>query len=121
MITVLKGYVQSEPIIAHVKPELCIGCQEFEHVCPFGAIGVDVSGEKVVSSVNPLLCKGCGTCAAICPAQAIVVNNFTSEEINSMIDESMASRNIKPKIVAFLCNWCSYAGADTCGVSRLPI
>jgi len=24
----------------------------------------------------------------------------------------------EPKIVAFLCNWCSYAGADLCGVSR---
>ncbi len=25
----------------------------------------------------------------------------------------------KPKIVAFLCNWCSYTGADLAGVSRL--
>lgn len=25
----------------------------------------------------------------------------------------------RPKIVAFLCNWCSYAGADLAGVSRL--
>ncbi|TFG34641.1 hydrogenase iron-sulfur subunit [Candidatus Thorarchaeota archaeon] len=25
----------------------------------------------------------------------------------------------KPKIVAFLCNWCSYAGADLAGTSRL--
>ena len=24
----------------------------------------------------------------------------------------------KPRIVAFLCNWCSYAGADLAGVSR---
>jgi F420-non-reducing hydrogenase iron-sulfur subunit len=26
--------------------------------------------------------------------------------------------NNEPKIVAFLCNWCSYAGADLAGVSR---
>ncbi len=25
----------------------------------------------------------------------------------------------EPKIVAFLCNWCSYAGADLAGTSRL--
>jgi F420-non-reducing hydrogenase iron-sulfur subunit len=25
----------------------------------------------------------------------------------------------EPKIVAFLCNWCAYAGADLAGVSRL--
>ena len=27
-------------------------------------------------------------------------------------------KNWEPKIVAFLCNWCSYAGADLAGVSR---
>ncbi len=25
----------------------------------------------------------------------------------------------KPRIIAFLCNWCSYAGADLAGISRL--
>jgi F420-non-reducing hydrogenase iron-sulfur subunit len=25
----------------------------------------------------------------------------------------------EPKIIAFLCNWCSYAGADLAGVSRI--
>ncbi len=25
----------------------------------------------------------------------------------------------EPKIVAFLCNWCSYAGADLAGVGRM--
>jgi F420-non-reducing hydrogenase iron-sulfur subunit len=27
--------------------------------------------------------------------------------------------NFEPRIVAFLCNWCAYAGADLAGVSRL--
>lgn len=27
--------------------------------------------------------------------------------------------NFEPKIVGFLCNWCSYAGADLAGVSRM--
>ena len=26
----------------------------------------------------------------------------------------------QPRIVAFLCNWCSYTGADLAGISRLP-
>ena len=30
----------------------------------------------------------------------------------------MAETEFEPKIVGFLCNWCSYAGADLCGVSR---
>ena len=28
------------------------------------------------------------------------------------------SEVFKPKILAFLCNWCAYAGADLAGVSR---
>lgn len=28
------------------------------------------------------------------------------------------NKDFEPKIIAFLCNWCSYAGADLCGVSR---
>ncbi|UCE75273.1 MAG: hydrogenase iron-sulfur subunit [Methanomassiliicoccales archaeon] len=31
------------------------------------------------------------------------------------------SLEFKPKIVGFLCNWCSYAGADLAGVSRLQM
>jgi F420-non-reducing hydrogenase iron-sulfur subunit len=31
----------------------------------------------------------------------------------------MNEQTWQPKIVAFLCNWCSYAGADLAGVSRM--
>ena len=30
----------------------------------------------------------------------------------------MAAHEFKPRILGFLCNWCSYAGADLAGVSR---
>ena len=30
-----------------------------------------------------------------------------------------AGADFEPRIVVFACNWCSYAGADTAGVSRL--
>jgi coenzyme F420-reducing hydrogenase delta subunit len=33
--------------------------------------------------------------------------------------EAAAEQTWEPKILAFLCNWCSYAGADLAGVSRL--
>ena len=29
------------------------------------------------------------------------------------------NQNFTPRIVAFCCNWCSYAGADLAGVSRM--
>lgn len=33
--------------------------------------------------------------------------------------EERNAQDWEPKILAFLCNWCSYAGADLAGVSRL--
>ena len=33
----------------------------------------------------------------------------------------MTEKKREVRIVAFLCNWCSYAGADLAGVSRLEI
>ena len=33
--------------------------------------------------------------------------------------KEMQDTSWEPKIVAFLCNWCSYAGADLAGVSRI--
>jgi F420-non-reducing hydrogenase iron-sulfur subunit len=29
------------------------------------------------------------------------------------------SEPFEPKVVAFLCNWCSYAGADAAGIARI--
>lgn len=33
----------------------------------------------------------------------------------------MTEGNYQPRIIAFCCNWCSYAGADLAGVSRLQM
>lgn len=34
-------------------------------------------------------------------------------------DITSVSNGWEPRILAFLCNWCSYAGADLAGISRL--
>jgi len=36
-----------------------------------------------------------------------------------VLDEKKIDEKWEPKIIAFLCNWCSYAGADLAGVSRI--
>jgi len=41
---------------------------------------------------------------------------MTEEVVESNQD---GSKKWEPKIIAFLCNWCSYAGADLAGVSRI--
>jgi coenzyme F420-reducing hydrogenase delta subunit len=35
------------------------------------------------------------------------------------VQEAATGKAWEPRIVAFLCNWCSYAGADLAGVSRI--
>jgi coenzyme F420-reducing hydrogenase delta subunit len=45
-----------------------------------------------------------------------------AEPATEPIEESTdQSSHFQPKILAFLCNWCSYAGADLAGVSRFQI
>src|SRR5512136_1370219 len=39
-------------------------------------------------------------------------------EAMTEIKEAPKAPEFEPKIIGFLCNWCSYAGADLCGVSR---
>ena len=36
-----------------------------------------------------------------------------------MADNGSKNKGFEPKIVGFLCNWCSYTGADLAGTSRL--
>ena len=36
----------------------------------------------------------------------------------SKTSQTSQTSSYEPKIIAFLCNWCSYAGADLAGVSR---
>jgi len=40
-------------------------------------------------------------------------------KIQTQSEQSEGNKEWEPKIIAFLCNWCSYAGADLAGVSRI--
>lgn len=40
-------------------------------------------------------------------------------EKTAKVTEKKTKKEFVPNIVAFACNWCSYAGADTAGVSRI--
>ena len=37
----------------------------------------------------------------------------------SMSEEAVQSESFEPRVVAFLCKWCTYAGADLAGTSRM--
>jgi len=112
-----EGEITTEPITSEVIPEHCKSCGKCAEVCPYNAITVDVK-KKIPAVVNTASCSGCGTCAAECTFGAIIMNHFTDEQILNQVD-ALLERRPEEKILAFACNWCSYAGADYAGVSRL--
>lgn len=71
----------SDPIVAKVNQNRCIGCNKCLMVCPFNAIEEAKLREKDVVNVIETVCKGCGLCEATCPINAISLSGFTDEMI----------------------------------------
>jgi len=128
-VTILsKETFKAEGVIANVNEDKCIGCGRCVEICPYRAIQmIEIPKqlglyEQVVKKAHIInaVCKGCGTCFAECPDSAITMKHFGVKQINPMIEEAVVPMEDEwsPRIVAFLCNWCSYAGADLAGVSR---
>jgi len=111
-----KSQLEVEAITAVVDRDLCTGCGRCVKVCPFGAIVQ--KAKKEPAEVITAACAGCGTCAAECPFHAIAVRHFSDQAIYAQID-AILERDPQDVIVAFACNWCSYAGADTAGTGRM--
>ena len=111
------GDLSVEAITAEVDPERCTSCGVCARVCPYHAIGVDTRA-KTPAKVTEAACAGCGTCAAECPELAITMHHFTDAQIDAQID-AILEVDAMQRVLIFACNWCSYAGADFAGVSRL--
>jgi heterodisulfide reductase subunit A2 len=75
--------------VAQINAEMCSGCLGCIDVCPYGAIGVDVTEKK--ASINAALCKGCGACAAACPSEAIALMGFNTRQIYAQIESALVA------------------------------
>jgi heterodisulfide reductase subunit A len=115
-ILMAKGHVTVEAITPIVYPDKCKACGLCVKICPYNAISLDKDLKKV--EIIEAACGGCGTCAAECNFGALTQKHFTDEQITAQID-AITENEPEKKIVAFCCNWCSYAGADFAGVSRM--
>ncbi|XHH08955.1 MAG: hydrogenase iron-sulfur subunit [Candidatus Bathyarchaeia archaeon] len=103
-----------EPIISTVDQNKCISCGICVDKCPYGAIKLEKGKPAYIITAS---CHGCGTCVAECPQNAITQMHFTDNQIMAQIQAALQDKP-EEKILAFLCNWCSYAGADLAGIGR---
>lgn len=118
LILLSKDFIELEPITSYVDPAKCKGCLACIRMCPFQALRPVEAEDKKTIQVVESMCGGCGTCSAGCPFNALNQHHFTDEQIYAQIDAALET-NPQEKIISFCCNWCSYAGADFAGVSRL--
>jgi heterodisulfide reductase subunit A len=107
-----------EPIISVVDENRCRNvtskCGVCEDKCPYGAIKIEPNKPAHIITAS---CHGCGTCVAECPQDAITQLHFTDAQILAQIRAALEEKP-EDKILAILCNWYSYAGADLAGTSR---
>jgi heterodisulfide reductase subunit A len=112
------GKVKIEAITAMIDTDLCNYCGICSRVCPYHAITTPDKKTGTYPNIIQAACAGCGTCGSECPNDAITMRHFTDAQMISQIDSILEHDNMN-KIVAFACNWCSYAGGDLAGTSRL--
>ncbi len=84
-----RDMLESDPAIARVNQNACVGCLKCVSTCPFQAIKEqELRGGKVVANVIETVCAGCGVCTSTCPCGAIQLQHFTDNqllaEVNSL-------------------------------------
>ena len=109
------GKIQIEAITSRIDEIACTKCGLCAKVCPYGAI-VWKRGEPAV--VVEAACAGCGACGATCQFGAITMRHFTDDQLLAQVRAVLADDPLE-KVFVFACNWCSYAGGDMAGISRI--
>ncbi len=109
------GQIQIEAITSRIDETACKKCGLCAAVCPYGAI-VWKKGEAAV--VIEAACAGCGACGATCLFGAITMRHFTDDQLMAQVRATLGE-NPQDKVFCFACNWCSYAGGDMAGISRM--
>jgi heterodisulfide reductase subunit A-like polyferredoxin/coenzyme F420-reducing hydrogenase delta subunit len=122
---ITKKQLVKSPSISFVIDDNCDGCAYCIEPCPADAITLieyKKNGEiKKTVQTNEAICRGCGVCMATCPKKGIFIWHFKPEHFGEIVKSirSNGDEEYEPRIIAFCCNWCSYAAADSAGTARL--
>ncbi|MFX0210527.1 MAG: hydrogenase iron-sulfur subunit, partial [Candidatus Hodarchaeota archaeon] len=118
------GKVLKDLLTAVVDEDYCDACGFCVSTCPYGAIEV-VEGSSF-ARVMDSKCRGCGICVATCPADAIQLKNWRDSQILAQIKGLFQGKflskyveNPQPSVIAFCCDECGYAAADSAGFLRM--
>jgi coenzyme F420-reducing hydrogenase delta subunit/Pyruvate/2-oxoacid:ferredoxin oxidoreductase delta subunit len=107
--------------VALVDRSKCAACLSCLRACPFGVPQL-VNG---AARIDPAACRGCGVCAGVCPGKAIQVAHHQDQQIlakaEALFDEPgpESDDSYIPRIIAFICTYCTYTAADMAGSMRL--
>ena len=109
------GEIKIEAITSVIDAEACTMCGLCASVCPYGAI---TWHKKEKATEVEAACAGCGACGAACVFGAITMRHFTDDQLIGQVRAVLAEQP-EEKVFVFACNWCSYAGGDMAGISRI--
>jgi heterodisulfide reductase subunit A-like polyferredoxin len=92
-------------MVAHVNPELCVGCLTCVRICPYDVpkISVDLTGVGGIigaAEIEAAICHGCGSCVAECPAKAIELMHYRDAQVLKKLDALFIERPASRETVA---------------------
>jgi len=82
-----RDMLESDPQVAKVNINTCVGCRKCIMTCPFGAIEEqELRDKRIVAKVIETVCAGCGLCGSTCPCGAIQLQHFTDNQLLSEVN-----------------------------------
>lgn len=103
----------SYPVFNFVR---CTQCKRCTEECPFGALDDD---EKGTPLPNFSRCRRCGTCMGACPERVISFDNYSVDQIGSMIREIDVPDDMEvggPRVLILACENDAYPALDMAAI-----
>jgi quinone-modifying oxidoreductase subunit QmoB len=90
----------------------CTQCKRCTEECPFGALDDDPKGTPMP---NPTRCRRCGTCMGACPERVISFDNYSVDQIGTVIKQMEIPPKIEdggPRAIVLACENDAYPALD---------